>query len=216
MEPTKEHWEKIYQTRSPEEVSWTQVVPEISLRFIHSFHLPKEARIIDIGAGDSRLADHLLEEGFEQITVLDISSLPLEKARKRLGNQAEKINWIVGDITCFQSENPFDLWHDRAVFHFMISEESRSAYLDRARKLVRPGGFLIIGSFSEKGPEICSGLPVRRYNETSMKQELSDGFEMIQCLTEDHITPFHTKQEFLFCSFRRANPDPVRMSSIKW
>jgi SAM-dependent methyltransferase len=203
MEQFKQHWENIYHTRNPEELSWTQIVPEISLKLIHSFHLLKEARIIDIGGGESRLVDCLLDEGFKNISVLDISETALSRARKRLGARAEKVNWVTGDITQLQIEGQYDLWHDRAVFHFMTGKEARTCYREQAKKAVSSGGYLIIGSFSENGPEKCSGLPVRRYSKTSLVEELSDGFELIQCLTEQHITPFETAQEFVFCSFRK-------------
>ncbi len=203
MEPAKQHWENIYQTRNPGELSWTQLIPGISLKLIHSFQLSKEANIIDIGGGDSRLVDCLLDEGFKKISVLDISEEALNRARKRLGARAEKVNWITGDITQFQSGQLFDLWHDRAVFHFMTTKEARTGYLERAMKMVSVGGYLIIGCFSENGPEKCSGLPVIRYSEKSLSREFSEGFELIQSLTENHITPFHTSQEFIFCSFRR-------------
>jgi SAM-dependent methyltransferase len=204
LEQIKHHWENIYHTKNPDELSWTQVIPGTSLKLIQSFHLSKDAGIIDVGGGESRLVDCLLDEGFQNISVLDISETALIKARKRLGVRADKVNWIIGDITQYPFGEQFDLWHDRAVFHFMTSKETRDAYREQAMKGVRPGGFLIIGSFSENGPEKCSGLMVQRYNEFTLSQELSDGFKLIQCLTENHITPFHTAQEFIFCSFKRT------------
>jgi len=202
MRSQKEHWEKVYQSKQPSEVSWTQEVPKTSLELIHSFNLPKTARIIDIGGGDSKLVDHLLQEGFSDITVLDISANAIERAKKRLGGKSQRVNWIVSDITEFKPSTKFDLWHDRATFHFLISREQVSTYIDIARGSVT--GYLIIGTFSETGPKKCSGLDIKQYSEESLESELRNGFEKIHCLTEDHITPFNTIQNFLFCSFRRS------------
>lgn len=205
METTrKDHWEKIYKTKQPNEVSWTEEVPKTSLDFIHSFNLPKSARIIDIGGGDSRLVDFLLAEGFEYITILDISSKALERAQKRLGDRANKVIWIVSDITEFSADTTYDLWHDRATFHFLTADEQIVRYLSTARKAVKPGGYVTIGTFSTNGPKRCSGLDVKRYSEETLTKQLNEGFEKIRCITEDHITPFNTTQNFLFCSFRRT------------
>lgn len=197
---TQNHWDKVYETNNPGKVSWTQEVPKTSLDFIHSFGLSKSAKIIDVGAGDSKLVDYLLEEEFENITVLDISAKAIDKAKQRLGIKANKINWVVGDITDFQPETAFDVWHDRATFHFLTSAGQVTKYLNIARNSV--SGFLVIGTFSDKGPENCSGLPVKRYSENELTEELRNGFEKIRCITEDHITPFDTRQNFLFCSFK--------------
>jgi hypothetical protein len=191
----------VYQTKNPDQVSWTQRIPQPSLDFIHSFNLPKTAKIIDIGSGDSMLVDYLLEEGFENITVLDISVKAFDKVKKRLGEKAQKVNWVVSDITDFQSDTMFDVWHDRATFHFLVTGEQISRYLDRARKFV--SDYLIIGTFSEKGPERCSGLQIKQYSEDKLTAELQNGFRKIKCISEDHITPFDTQQNFLFCSFKR-------------
>ncbi|NNC62228.1 MAG: class I SAM-dependent methyltransferase [Eudoraea sp.] len=197
----KKHWETVYETKDPDQVGWTQEIPKISLDFIHSFELKKTAKIIDIGGGDSKLVDYLLEEGFENLSVLDISSKSLEKAKKRLGEKAKKVNWIVSDITEFEPNMIFDVWHDRATFHFLTTTNQINKYLQTARKSVR--GFLTIGTFSKNGPEECSGLEIKQYNEEELTSELKDGFEKIKCVTEDHLTPFKTTQNFLFCSFRR-------------
>jgi SAM-dependent methyltransferase len=200
-ENTKNHWEKVYQTKNPEQVSWTQVVPKTSLDFIHSFNLAKSAKIIDIGGGDSNLVDHLLDEGFENITVLDISAKAIEKAKQRLGEKAQKINWIVSDVTEFEPDTTFDIWHDRATFHFLTTSEQVAKYIDTAKNAV--SGFLTIGTFSDNGPEKCSGLTIKQYTEEKLSTELQNGFDKIRCITEDHITPFNTTQNFLFCSFKR-------------
>ena len=197
----KKHWETVYETKSPDQVSWTQESPKTSLEFIHSFGLKKSAKIIDIGGGDSKLVDYLLDEGFESVTVLDISAKSLEKAKDRLGEKANKVNWIVSDITEFEPNMTFDVWHDRATFHFLTTTEQISKYIKTARKSVN--GFLTIGTFSKNGPEKCSGLEIKQYNEDELTLELKNGFDKIKCVTEDHLTPFDTTQNFLFCSFKR-------------
>ena len=198
---TKKHWETVYTTKQPEEVSWTQEVPQTSLDFIHAFHLPKTAKIIDIGGGDSRLVDFLLEEGYENITVLDISETALAKVKARLGDKSKKVNWIVSDITEFKPQTTFDVWHDRATFHFLTTKEQISKYLAIAKKAVN--GYLTIGTFTTEGPKKCSGLDIKQYNEEELQKQLSKGFTKIRCINEDHITPFKTIQHFLFCSFKR-------------
>lgn len=199
----KKHWETVYKTKNPEQVSWTQEIPKTSLEFIHSFGLAKSAKIIDIGGGDSKLVDHLLDEGYEHITVLDISAKALEKAQQRLGERASKVNWIVSDITEFQPTTTYDVWHDRAAFHFLTTAEQVEKYMTTARNSVK--GYLAIGTFSENGPEKCSGLEIKQYSEGSLSKALHNGFEKIRCITEDHITPFNTIQNFLFCSFKRKS-----------
>lgn len=198
---TKQHWETIYETKNAEQVSWTQDVPQTSLALIRSFGLMKSAKIIDIGGGDSKLVDFLLREGFENITVLDVSAKALDKAKQRLGKRADKVTWIVSDITCFKPEISYDVWHDRAMFHFLTTKEQIAAYLNTARKAVT--GYLIIGTFSNNGPKKCSGLNVQQYSEETLTNELRNGFDKITCITEDHVTPFKTIQNFLFCSFKR-------------
>jgi len=198
----KTHWDKVYNTKDPHEVSWTQEVPKTSLRFIHQFNLSKSAQIIDIGGGDSKLVDHLLAEGYFNITVLDISKKALEKAKVRLGKRAEQIQWIVSDIIDFKPIKKFDLWHDRATFHFLTKDEEVKEYIDIARKSVE--GYLTLATFSDKGPKKCSGLDIRQYSEKLLQNELSNGFQKIHCITEEHTTPFSSIQDFLFCSFKRA------------
>lgn len=200
---TQKHWERVYETKNPDQVSWTQEIPKTSLDFIHSFGVDKTARIIDIGGGDSKLVDYLLDNGFENITVLDISAKALDKAKTRLGNKAEKVNWIVSDITKFEPDTTFDIWHDRAAFHFLTTKEQVSKYLDIARKSV--SGYMTIGTFSKNGPTKCSGLDIKQYDEQTLTAELENGFDKLKCITEDHTTPFNTIQNFLFCSFKRQS-----------
>ena len=201
METRKEHWDKVYSTKQPNEVSWTQEIPKTSLDFIHSFNLPRSASIIDIGGGDSKLVDYLLDEGFQNISVLDISEKAIERAKKRLGDRAERVHWIVNDVTEFFPSTTFDCWHDRAAFHFLTASDEIKTYLNTARKAVK--GFIAIATFSYKGPKRCSGLDCHQYSEEELQQHLAEGFEKLKCVTEDHATPFNTIQNFLFCSFRK-------------
>jgi SAM-dependent methyltransferase len=198
---SRKHWETVYENKNPDQVSWTQEKPETSLEFIHSFGLKKTAKIIDIGGGDSKLVDYLLDAGFENISVLDISAKALEKAKNRLGERANKVNWIASDISEFKPNMTFDLWHDRATFHFLTTPDQIKKYMILARKSVN--GFLTIGTFSQDGPNKCSGLEIKQYNEQQLTSELKNGFDKIKCVTRDHLTPFGTAQNFLFCSFKR-------------
>ncbi|WP_426671401.1 class I SAM-dependent methyltransferase [Mucilaginibacter sp. McL0603] len=200
-ENRKAHWENVYATKNPDQVSWTQHIPQVSLDLIHSFHLPKTAKIIDIGGGDSKLVDYLLEEGYEDITILDISATALEKAQSRLGSKSKQVKWIVSDITEFEPHEIYDVWHDRAAFHFLTTENQIDTYLNIAQIAISK--YMVIGAFSENGPEKCSGLPIKQYSESQLVDQLSNYFTSIKCMNEDHVTPFKTIQNFLFCSFKR-------------
>jgi len=197
----KAHWDYVYTNKTPEQVSWTQSVPQTSLDFIHSFQLSKDSSIIDIGGGDSNLVDFLLQEGFKNITVLDISEAAIEKAKTRLGQKIKLVKWVVSDITEFKTDEHFDLWHDRATFHFLTSKSQISAYLQIAGKAIN--NYMVVGTFSENGPDKCSGLPIKQYTEVQLKSQLKKDFKKVKCINEDHITPFQTKQNFLFCSFKK-------------
>jgi hypothetical protein len=197
----KSHWENVYSTKQPHEVSWTQEVPTTSLNLIRSFAIDKSAGIIDIGGGDSNLVDFLLDEGYTNISVLDISVEALERAKKRLGAKADSVKWIESDITEFKPTEQYAVWHDRAAFHFLTTPEQIANYVDTAAKAVT--GYLAIGTFSENGPKRCSGLDITQYNEEKLESTFSAGFEKIECLTEDHTTPFNTTQNFIFCSFKK-------------
>lgn len=197
----KNHWENVYETKNPDQVSWTQKKPQTSLDFITSSGLGKDASIIDIGGGDSNLVDFLLEEGYKNITVLDISAKALEKAQERLGDAAGKVKWIASDITAFESTETYDIWHDRAAFHFLTTPQQVSKYIDIAEKNVN--NFMIIGTFSKNGPTKCSGLDIQQYDDESLTEKFEAGFTKIKCITEDHITPFETIQNFVFCSFKK-------------
>lgn len=197
----KNHWETVYETKQPNEVSWTQEIPKTSIDFILETRLGKSARIIDIGGGDSKLVDFLLEDGFYNITVLDISEKALERAKKRLGKNAEKVNWIVSDITEFKPETTYDIWHDRATFHFLTTAEQIKKYVEITEKHIN--NFLILGTFSDQGPKKCSGLDIKQYSETELEEQFSMRFKKLNCITEDHTTPFETNQNFTFCAFEK-------------
>lgn len=201
----KKHWETIYQTKSLNEVSWFEPAPETSLHFFKPFKVPTRAKIIDIGGGDSLLVDHLLDRGYSDLTVLDISEAAIRRAKERLGEQASLVKWIVADATTFQPNEKYDFWHDRAAFHFLTQEQEISNYLDTARRSIQPAGILVIGTFSDEGPEKCSGIEIRRYSESSMTNRLKMFFEKIRCITVDHKTPSRSIQNFVFCSFRKLH-----------
>jgi SAM-dependent methyltransferase len=203
MQDIRAHWENVFSTKTANEVSWFQPYPKTSVTFLELFKLPLNAAIIDIGAGDSYLVDVLIEKGYENIYVLDISATALERARTRLGEKASKVHWIVSDITDFIPAVKFDFWHDRAAFHFLTSEEKIDKYVHLAEQSINPGGYLVLGTFSEKGPAKCSGLEIKQYSQASMSARFEFNFERIKCVEEDHITPFNTVQNFLFCSFKR-------------
>ena len=200
----KHHWENVYRTRGGNEVSWYQPQPQVSLDFARELNIAKDAAIIDVGGGDSFLVDHLLALGFTNITVLDISGVAIEKAKERLGEKKDLVKWIVGDIMEFVPETTYDFWHDRAAFHFLTTEEQVEIYFKIAARAISPNGKLVIGTFSENGPSKCSGLPVKQYSEKSLTATLKKHFQKIKCIYSDHITPFHTVQQFLFCSFKKS------------
>ena len=199
----KKHWEQIYQTKQLNEVSWYQPTPETSLSFFEQFNIPKRAKIIDIGGGDSLLVDNLLNRGYQDITVLDISESSLERAKVRLGDRAATVNWIVTDAATFTPNEIYDFWHDRAAFHFLTKDEEIEAYINTLQKSIKPSGILVIGTFSEHGPKKCSGIEIKQYSEASMTDRLRNSFEKIECITVEHKTPFDTIQQFVFCSFRK-------------
>lgn len=199
----KQHWENIYHTKELTEVSWYQLVPQTSLDLIKQYKLSPDANIIDVGGGDSFLVDHLLKLGFSRITVLDISEEAIAKAKKRLGDHASKVNWIISDITGFQPNTKYDFWHDRAAFHFLTEQKDIEKYLEAAKKGVSENGILAIGTFSETGPTKCSGIEIKQYSEQSLQEQFNTDFEMIHSFTADHKTPFETIQNFTFGIFKK-------------
>lgn len=207
----KKHWENIYQTKELKDVSWFQPTPETSLDFFKQFNASTTAKVIDIGGGDSFLVDHLLDMGYEDISVLDISKAAIERAKKRLGDRAKNVKWIVSDAVAFKPTEKYDFWHDRATFHFLTDEQDISRYLETAQQHINSTGVMIIGTFSEQGPKTCSGIEIKQYSETTMTDRLINFFEKIRCITIDHKTPFNTIQNFVFCSFKNYK----RLSKVK-
>ncbi len=199
----KKHWENIYQTKELKDVSWFQPTPETSLNFFKQFNVPTTAKVIDIGGGDSLLVDHLLDLGYQDISVLDISEAAIDRAKQRLGDNAKNVKWIVADVVTFKPTEKYDFWHDRAAFHFLTYEHEISNYLQTAQENISSTGILVIGTFSEQGPNKCSGIAIKQYSETTMTNRLETFFEKIKCITVDHTTPFDTIQNFVFCSFRK-------------
>jgi SAM-dependent methyltransferase len=199
----KEHWEKVYQTKELKDVSWFQPTPETSLAFFKQHNIPKTAKIIDIGGGDSFLVDHLIELGYQDISVLDISASALNRAKERLGEKAHTIHWIEADAANFVPTEKYDFWHDRAAFHFLTAEQEISNYIQTAYENINSGGILVLGTFSEQGPKKCSGIAIKNYSESTLTDRMSVRFEKIKCITVDHKTPFDTLQNFIFCSFKK-------------
>ncbi|MCP3474895.1 class I SAM-dependent methyltransferase [Bradyrhizobium sp. CCGUVB1N3] len=203
MSERSTHWEKVYTTKGETEVSWFQESPAISLQMIRAANPGRDAAIIDIGGGASRLADALLQEGYRSIAVLDLSAHALDTAKTRIGPAAADIDWIVADVTTWQPARSYDVWHDRAAFHFLTERSDQAAYLDRLRSAVREGGHVIIGTFALDGPEKCSGLPVQRYDGNSLATELGPDFELLETRRDVHHTPWDATQAFQFSRFRR-------------
>ncbi|MCP9770568.1 class I SAM-dependent methyltransferase [Lacihabitans sp. LS3-19] len=200
---SKNHWETIYKTKELNTVSWYQPIPQTSLDFIEEADLPKDAHIIDIGGGDSFLVDHLLNLGYLNVTVLDISEVAIEKAKERLGERAEKVNWIIADINDFKTGQKYDLWHDRAAFHFLQGDIEIENYIKKANQLIVKNGTLVIGTFSENGPLKCSGIEIKRYSTLNLTEKFKEYFDINHCETFDHITPSAAVQNFSFCSFKK-------------
>jgi ubiquinone/menaquinone biosynthesis C-methylase UbiE len=205
MQP-KHHWEKVYETKSANTVSWFQEHAEQSLRLIRETGVPLTASIIDVGGGASTLVDDLLENGYQSVTVLDLSGAALAAAQKRLGSQAKSVRWIEANIT--NTELPahaYDVWHDRAVFHFLISAADRHAYVEAVLRAVKPGGHVIVATFAEDGPTQCSGLPVMRYSAGELHAEFGSPFTLLRHEKEEHHTPTGNIQKFVYCYCRKEN-----------
>ncbi len=203
MSDKKQHWEKVFATKQVTEVSWYQQKPETSINFFIENNISKEAKIIDIGGGDSYLIDNLLELGYENLFLLDISANAIERIKNRLGSKAEKVAFIISDILDFQPETTFDVWHDRASFHFLTAENEVAIYKELVSNSIAPNGFLFLGTFSENGPLKCSGLEITQYSESKFEAIFGTDFEKIKCFEENHQTPFDTTQNFIFCTFKK-------------
>jgi 2-polyprenyl-3-methyl-5-hydroxy-6-metoxy-1,4-benzoquinol methylase len=199
------HWEHIYKTKALNEVSWYQPKPETSLSFFTELQVSPEAKILDVGGGDSFLVDYLLDLGYLDLTVLDISATAIERAKSRLGERAKQVKWIVSDILDFVPQEQYDVWHDRAAFHFLTEDKEVEHYVETTAQGIADNGVLILGTFSENGPKKCSGIPIQQYSESSMIDALQTAFSPIRCISVEHPTPFNTVQQFTFCSFRRKS-----------
>jgi SAM-dependent methyltransferase len=199
----KEHWENVFSTKTEKEVSWYQQYPQTSVDFIKALQLPLEAKIIDIGGGDSYLMDALLDLGYTNLTLLDISAKAIERIKSRLGDKASKITFIVSDILDFEPTAQYDFWHDRACFHFLTQAIDVEQYSKIVSQAVANEGKLFIGTFSDEGPKKCSGLEISQYNMESLRFVFEEDFELSGCFTEAHQTPFDSTQHFLFCGFKR-------------
>ena len=198
------HWQRIYKEKGENQVSWFQERPDISLALIEAVRADPSSAIVDIGGGASRLVDALIEKGYRDLTVLDVSESAVSIAKMRLGERAGMVNWIVADVTRWKPARSYDLWHDRAAFHFLTEASDRAAYIDRLTKAVQPGGHAIIGTFALDGPERCSGLPVVRYDAAQLSATLTPSFALVDMRRHDHKTPWGAIQHFQFSVFRRV------------
>lgn len=206
MQPGKEHWEAVYTTKATDEVSWFQPHAQLSLDLIKAATADKDAGIIDVGGGASTLVDDLLAEGYRDLTVLDLSAAALHAARQRLGTQESEVRWIEADITEVDLPGKrYDVWHDRAVFHFLTTAQQRDAYVRTVFNAVKPGGHVIVATFAEDGPLQCSGLPVMRYRADQLHDEFGDAFTLLKHQKEEHHTPSGKVQQFVYCYCRRIN-----------
>jgi 2-polyprenyl-3-methyl-5-hydroxy-6-metoxy-1,4-benzoquinol methylase len=194
------HWEKIYTTKAPDQVSWYRPHLETSLALIKRAAKDRSASIIDVGGGESTLVDDLLDEGFQNVTVLDVSQQAIETNKTRLGERASSVHWLVADITQVELQPRFyEVWHDRAVFHFLTAKEHRAAYVRQVARSVKPGGHVIVSTFGPEGPTKCSGLDVVRYDADSLHDEFGTRFRLVESSKEVHETPFGATQQFLYC-----------------
>lgn len=197
----KNHWESLYAEKNPAEVSWYQSHPQHSLALIGDTGIGTAAGIIDIGGGASTLVDHLLQVGYRDITVLDIARSAIEQTRERLGNLSQQVTWVEDDVTGYLPGRTFDIWHDRAVFHFLTHDRDRDLYLEALHHTLKPGGQAIIATFSDIGPSQCSGLDIMRYNPDSLSLALGPRLQLVETLTEEHRTPDGGLQQFVYCRF---------------
>lgn len=201
---SKQHWETVYTTKATDEVSWFQNHAELSLKIIRDSDIPLSGKIIDVGGGASTLVDDLLNAGYCNISVLDLSGAALAKAKARLGAKAATIKWLEANILDVDlPANYYDVWHDRAVFHFLTTEAERHQYVEQVMRAVKPGGLVIVATFAEDGPEKCSGLPVMRYSTEALHSEFGDAFQLLGSEPEVHITPAGKEQKFVYCFCKR-------------
>lgn len=198
------HWQQVYTTKHENEVSWFQERADISLAMIAAAGATRASAIIDVGGGESHLVDALLQDGYRALTVLDISAAALQIDQQRLGSASARVDWIVADVTTWQPQRRYDIWHDRAAFHFLTEPADRAAYIARLGQALVPAGQAIIGTFALDGPEKCSGLPVQRYDAASLAETLGSDFRLMETRHEIHRTPWQSTQAFQFSRFQRA------------
>lgn len=201
----QDHWETVYTSKAEDQVSWFQQTPAISLELIQLAGATRSSGLIDIGGGASRLADCLISRGYEDVTVLDLSAAALARAQSRIGEEARRVRWIAADVTTWEPSREYDVWHDRAAFHFLTSQADQTAYVARLRRALRPGGHAIIGTFAPDGPERCSGLLVSRHDSSSLAATLGSGFVLVDTRRHEHSTPWGATQKFQFSTFRRES-----------
>lgn len=200
----KDHWENIYKNKADNEVSWYQTVPKTSIELIEKHHATKK-NVIDVGGGNSNLTKTLIEKGYDDLTVLDISSAALERSKSKLAEKSILAEWIESDITSFKSNKQYEIWHDRAVFHFLTEETDITKYIEIVTDSLNTGGLFVLATFSVNGPLKCSGLEVSQYDQSDLVKLFSNQFNLIDCFEEDHITPFDTSQRFIYSVWRKNN-----------
>jgi hypothetical protein len=202
---TKQHWERIYATKGEQDVSWFEALPAVSLRMIEAAGLDRDTCVIDIGGGDSHLVDMLAARGLDCLAVLDVSGAALQRARARLGDAANPLTWVEADVASDWSTKPMDIWHDRAVFHFLTTAADRARYRDHLRQTLKVHGSVVIATFALDGPEVCSGLPVMRYSPDTLVEELGEGFQLVEAEPYEHRTPWGTAQSFQYSRLLRVH-----------
>lgn len=200
---SKGHWDGIYETKQIGDFSWYQAVPSSSLESINELKLSHDAKIIDAGGGDTYLVDYLLEQGYNSLTVLDISSKAIARAKERLGKNADKVEWVVSNVIDFHADVQYDLWHDRAAFHFLTQRADIKKYVEIVSNHIKKNGYLLIATFSENGPKKCSGIEIKQYSLTAIKETFQANFDCIHSENMDHTTPSGAIQNFSFCVFQR-------------
>lgn len=203
MSERKNHWDRVYEGKSPLQVSWYKDAPTLSVKLIEQCVASRDAGVIDVGGGASTLVDYLLAAGYRNLAVLDISGRSLEYARHRLGDQAAAVEWFETDVTAFNPPRRFDVWHDRAVFHFLTAADDRRGYLDTLNQALLPGGFLVLAAFAIGGPSRCSGLDIVQYDAATLCGELGEGYALLDALSEEHVTPTGKRQKFEYFRFRK-------------
>ncbi len=201
----RDHWETVYSGKMSTDVSWFQPRPERSLQFVEQTAVDRDDAIIDVGGGASTLVDHLLDDGFTDITVLDVAGKPLEQSQERLGVRASQVEWVVSDVTTFRPSRTWQLWHDRAALHFLVDEQDRARYVDVLKRALQPGGHVVLATFGPEGPLKCSGLEIRRYSIDLVEELLGPGFELQSQVIENHVTPMGSNQQFLYSCWTRRD-----------